>query len=712
MNRINILLKLVLVGFAAIALSGVLSERVNEEQYVTIKDNSRTSFIPFDLQENVHGTLIGSTPSLIKPDNIEKPGIFSYNYGKVKKPGLSGLTAGSISLQALKGTNDTDLAITFTDKNTTLASRIKVETYYINNTKKYVTNYNNVAIVDGAVNLILTDLSRNEVISVWVTIGKGKSSTEMAASTTVKLRPDIAIQSVDSPISAKPETDFEVGINITELNKDYGADFTLSINEGNNTLYSAPASIAQGSNLTVNLQLNLTKLGLHNLSVLITASNPAEYSILNNRYDFTIEIVSGVIIIEDGISIKALKGISNTDLYIIFKDSTTSFANNIEVNAYNTDGTVKYTNNYNDVEISGGTANLVLTNLNQDEKVSVTVTIEDGSSVFQMVTSTNVKLRPDLAIQGVTSPTSVLIGSFDAGIDIAELNNDFGSNFTLSIIEGGSTLASTTGYVKQGGTYSGTLSLQLVQPGTHNLTAVITNLDTAEYSASNNRYDFTVEITKPQISLVGYTSRYYSQSDDYYSSKDLTVESRREVSVYSENTISENFKYVFTINTELVSPIDYLYFRISNESGMVEEHESINIEPSTFASGKTISTVYYNDTGAVVTITSSAGLTEVKLVKSVKYRNVSSSGYDYYSETVNTSWSTGSADETGLLMNSREIAGVYFEIIDDGLGYGGYGLLNITAPEYSNTTLNSEGVTGYRNIETYYTIKTGVTSVN
>jgi hypothetical protein len=712
MNRLNILLKLVLVGFAAIALSGVLSERVNGEQYVTIKDNSRTSFIPFDLQENVPGTLIGSTPSLIKPDNIEKPGIFSYNYGKVKKPGLSGLTAGSISLQALKGTNDTDLAITFTDKNTTLASRIKVETYYINNTKKYVTNYNNVAIVDGAVNLILTDLSRNEVISVWVTIGKGKSSTEMAASITVKLRPDIAIQSVDSPISAKSETDFEVGINITELNKDYGADFTLSINEGNNTLYSAPVSITQGSNLTVNFQLNLTQLGLHNLSVLITASNPAEYSTLNNRYDFTIEIVSGVIIIEDGISIKALKGISNTDLYIIFKDSTTSFVNNIEVNAYNTDGTVKYTESYNDVEISGGTANLVLTNLNQDEKVSVIVTIEDGTSVFQMVTSTNVKLRPDLAIQGVTSPTSILIGSFDAGIDIAELNNDFGSNFTLSIIEGDIILASATGYVTQGGTYSGTLSLQLVQPGTHNLTAVITNLDTAEYSASNNRYDFTVEITKPQISLVGYTSRYYSQSDDYYSSKDLTVESRREVSVYSENTISENFKYVFTINTELVSPIDYLYFRISNESGMVEEHESINIEPSTFASGKTISTVYYNDTGAVVTITSSAGLTEVKLVKSVKYRNVSSSGYDYYSETVNTSWSTGSADETGLLMNSREIAGVYFEIIDDGLGYGGYGLLNITAPEYSNTTLNSEGVTGYRNIETYYTIKTGVTSVN
>ena len=698
-----------LIGFTAIALSGCLSEKVIEGQYVTINDNNPISAIQTSPDGSIIETAIGSTTNLLKLDNIEKRFIFPSTSGDLQISGSPKLISGVLSLQALKGVNDTDLTIYFDDKTLTLASKIKVETYYTNNTKKYVNNYHDVAITDGTVNYVLTNLSQDEKLTVRAIIGNGNSKTEMVALTTVKLRPDLTIQDVQYPASAKSKTEFDVGINITDLNKDSGSNFTLSINEGNNTLSSTLLAIGSGSNQTFSIPLNITQLGLHNLSVLITDSDPAESSTLNNRYDFTVEIVRGVIIIEDGISLQALKGITNTDLYVIFKDGTTSFANNIVVDAHSPDGTKISTNSYDNVEITGGTTNLILTDLNRNDRITITVTIEDGKTVYEMTADATVKLRPDLTLQSIESPSSTLMGYFDVGINVAELNNDFGSNFTLSIKESGNTLTSTTGYVSEGGTVAVTVPLQLLQTGFHTLTAVITNLDTSEYSTANNQFEFTVEITKPSISLVGYTSRYYSQNDNYYSSKDTTVESHKEVSQHMENTISENFKYVATINSELIFPIDYLYFRISNESGMVEEHEFTNIEPTSFASGKTISTIYYNDTGSMVTITSSSGLTEVKIIKTTKYHNLTSTGYDYYSSTVNTSWSTSSEYQTGTLMTSREKTIVYFEIIDDGFGYGGNSILDITVPEYSNKAWSNSGVTGYRNIETYYSIKTGTT---
>lgn len=88
-----------------------------------------------------------------------------------------------------------------------------------------------------------------------------------------------------------------------------------------------------------------------------------------------------------------------------------------------------------------------------------------------------------------------------------------------------------------------------------------------------------------------------------------------------------------------------------------------------------------------------------------------SSGYNYYSQSANTTWNSNLINQTGTLMDARVRTGVYIEVIDGGIGYGGTETMNLTLPVYSNSTWADGGVSGYRNIATYYTKQAGRTSI-
>lgn len=521
-------------------------------------------------------------------------------------------------------------------------------------------------------------------------------------------------------------------------------------------------------------------------------------------------------------SLKAYKGPQITDLYIIYADETLSMADRVKVTAYYTNGTRKYSNIYNNILIINGVSIIPLTNLNQNDTILVEVAIGNGKSKQDMSGQTIVKLRPDLTIQNINAPSTAFNTSyFNVNINVIELNNDAGANYTLLIKEGNSVMASKSSYISAGGTATISVPILINHVGLHSLSAVITDSDPAEYSTdnnqrgfsieiirplqepdltvqsinapasalptsyfnvdvnvaelnmdtgaaytlfikendivlassqssvpaggnvtvpfsllinktgthtlsaiiqdsnpaeddiANNRQDFTVEMIRPLISPADYTMWYYSQGDNYNNNKNLNSAAgggtHIEVSQYIERKISERFYFKLTINKELIFPIDSLRIQLSNESGIMEEHENITVIPTKIEKGRPIASIFYPDTGTTLTITSISGLTEVKLEKRAIYQEILSSGYNYYSPSENRTWNSSLINQTGTLLKSRIKTGIYIEVIDDGSGYGGVGTMNLTLPVYFNSTWNDAGISGYRDIATYYTKQAGRT---
>ena len=320
-------------------------------------------------------------------------------------------------------------------------------------------------------------------------------------------------------------------------------------------------------------------------------------------------------------------------------------------------------------------------------------------------------LSPDIAITNISSPGTAQASTyFNVSIDIVELAGLMGANFNTVIREASTILATASSSITSGGSTSITVPLLISQTGTHNLTVTVENSTPAETNLDNNHADFTVEITRPALDPVSYTSKYYSQTDDYHNSKNVNSAAdggtHIEVSEYDEKKISERFNYTSTINQALVFPIDYLHIRLLNGADVVEEHALSNIA----SIGSSTASVYYPETDSTLTITVLGGITSIKLDRKAKYQSVQSSGYNYYSDIDNSSWNTNFTNQTGILMNPSLSTTVYLELMDGGAGFGGTQTMSPVPPVYSNTTWNNAGVTGYRNIATYYTKQTGTTT--
>ncbi len=620
-----------------------------------------------------------------------------------------------ITLEALKGTENTELYIFYSDAALSSADRVKVSVYNVNGSKKYTEVYRVVAIRNGVSTIPLANLNQHETVEVEVTIGSGSSRVEMLGKTDVRLRPDLTIQSISAPSSALSTGYFNADITVVELNKDKGANFNVVIKEGSTILASGAGIIAPGGSVTVSLPLLINQAGLHDLSAIIENSTPSEYSTLNNEQRFSVKILQKPDLTIQSISAPATAlNTSNFSVNLniaeLNKDTGASFIVVIK------EGSTILSSGAASITAGGNTLISIPVRITEVGIHTLAAVIENSTPAEDNLENNrqdfSIEIQrplsnPDLTIQSISAPATALnTSNFSVNLNIAELNKDTGANFTVVIKEGVNILASTSSTVSAGGNVSISLSLQINQVGIHNLSAVIEDSTPADDNTGNNQQDFNVEITKLSLNQADYTTMYYSQDDDYHNSKNLNSAdgggTHIEVSDYTEKRIVEKFYYKLTINKEIIFPVDSLHIHVSNDSGIVEEHEYANLKNKT---------VYYPDTESTLTITSAGGLTEIKLERSVKYQETVSSGYNYYSASDNTSWNSGSVDQKGVIMAPRIKTGVYIELIDDGAGYGGLGIMNLTAPAYLSSTWNNGGVTGYRNITTYYTKQEGKTSI-
>lgn len=618
-----------------------------------------------------------------------------------------------ITLEALRGPEITELYISYSDTALSSTEKVKVNAYGIDGTKKYTEVYHDVAIQNGVSTIPLAFLNQHETVEVEVTLGSGSDRMEMLASTAVKLRPEIAIQSVAAPETVLSSMPFNADVTVAELNKDIGADFTVIIKEGDNILASGKASIATGGSTTVSIPLLITQAGVHDLSAVVVDSSPAVYSTLDNEQSFSVEVLK-----RPDLTIQSLDAPASAL-------SRNSFNVDVTVAELNGDTGANFTIAIKEGDnilasggagvVAGGVATVSIPlHIAQVGLHNLSAVIQDSNPAEDNIEnnrhdfSVEIQrplLKPDLTIQSIASPATALPKSyFDVDVSVAELNKDTGASFSVVIKEGSTVLASGNASVAPGGNVTVSIPLLIAEVGLHNLSAVIQDSNPAEDNIENNHQDFSIEIMTPPLNEADYTMMYYSQEDDYHNSKNLNTAAdgvHIEVSDYTEKRMVEKFSYKLTLSRELIFPIDSLHIQVVNDSGIVEEHEYSNLRNETS---------YYPDTESTFTITSAGGVTEIRFERNGRYQETLSSGYNYYSASDNTSWNTGFVEQKGVLMNTRAKAGVYVEIIDEGTGYGGMAEMNLTTPVYSSLTWNSGGVTGYRNVTTYYPKQEGRTT--
>lgn len=199
------------------------------------------------------------------------------------------------------------------------------------------------------------------------------------------------------------------------------------------------------------------------------------------------------------VSIEAFRGQAITDL-IINVSPDIQAAKKIQVKAYYTNGTIKFTRNFDNAVSAGGIILLQFDDLMRGELVDVRVQGDTGSGVDA---STTVKLRPDLAVS-VNTVSSVAVGeNLPVSITITENNGDLGSEAVLSLMDGDSVLNSTTVSVNAGSVANAVLSTSFAARGEHNLSVRIMNSTHADYDGTNNVQYFVVNAVAPDIAITG-----------------------------------------------------------------------------------------------------------------------------------------------------------------------------------------------------------------
>lgn len=197
-------------------------------------------------------------------------------------------------------------------------------------------------------------------------------------------------------------------------------------------------------------------------------------------------------------SAEALKGPIVTNLSIYMPSGVTD-AKKIQIKAYYTNGTIKFTRNYGSTLALNGIIVLQFNDLDRQERVDIRIQTSQG----WLETSTIVLLRPDLLVFLASAEKNVLVGdTLPVNVSIREINGDIGAGADVSLQIGEVLLDTVKVNLTAGGTTNATLSTAFMSRGLQNLSVKIKNSIPAEYDETNNVYEsLAVRSVAPDIAL-------------------------------------------------------------------------------------------------------------------------------------------------------------------------------------------------------------------
>lgn len=204
------------------------------------------------------------------------------------KNDLNPLAQPAVSVGAFKGTSTTDLLIHL-PSDVEEARKIQVKAYNSNDTPMFTKNFFNLSAVNNTVSIQFDDLQRGDRVDVRLDSDK---YGWLENSTKVLLRPDLVI-SFAGGIDEVPVGDvLPVNVSIMEVNGDLGSRANVTLLDEEIVLDTRDVSIDAGGTGSALFSTILKSRGVHNLSIRIIASSPAEYDETNNVYNLAVRAVS------------------------------------------------------------------------------------------------------------------------------------------------------------------------------------------------------------------------------------------------------------------------------------------------------------------------------------------------------------------------------------------------------------------------------------
>jgi hypothetical protein len=173
--------------------------------------------------------------------------------------------------------------------------KVQLKTYAADGTVADVMNLKDVAAPEGIATLRLGKLARGRKITADVLV-KPAQTYVIRAETLVRLRPDLAVASVDAPLQTLTTRPVDLQADIVEQNGDTGAAATVTLVWGPTVLGTQSILVPAGGRIRVAFAgLTLATPAPVELTVLVTDAAPAELDTENNSGAAIVDVTAHVL---------------------------------------------------------------------------------------------------------------------------------------------------------------------------------------------------------------------------------------------------------------------------------------------------------------------------------------------------------------------------------------------------------------------------------
>lgn len=618
--------------------------------------------------------------------------------------GLGHASQSSISAEALKGPNVTDLMI-YVPSDVTIAKKIQVKAYYTNGTNKFTRNFLDVPAANGVVRIQFDNLERREKVDVSLQMDKGGW---LEASAVVYLRPDLVIASVTAAEKVLVGDRLFVNVSVQEINGDLGADAAVVLLEGSTVLDTVNVSMNAGGNANAVLSTVFASIGKYNLSVRVTNTVPAEYDEKNNEKPLAVGVVA------PDLSVSSVTAPDSVTVGERFDVSATISELNGETGANATvallEGSTVLDTKTLYVPAKGSGIVSLGGILDTAGSHNITVRIIDsvpsdnfpGNNEQSVTIMAAVKVvLPDLSVSNVTAPASVAVGQgFGVLANISELNG-VAANATVALLENDTVLDSNMLDVSAGGSGVVSLNASLNITGNHTLAVRIITSVPPDTFAGNNEQFFVILAIKPPEPM-SFSSNYYYQNTSLNNSRYITSLDYEDRGEELELREDEIISLTASSNKSIGFPLR-VHISITNGTGEGNAFEEIGVVPTLVEGGRKTFIKYYNESSTLLTIGVDGNGTSVSIESKANNSLKYSRGYQHWWFKPATEWNIATNSSNGRLIRARESLQVRIELEDGSRFLGGNAVTAIGNVSYiGGWTDTTDGLlTEQRSVWTY-----------
>jgi gamma-glutamyltranspeptidase/glutathione hydrolase len=198
------------------------------------------------------------------------------------------------------------------------------------------------------------------------------------------------------------------------------------------------------------------------------------------------------------LSATALLGPTQTDLYLTVTSSGPAAPDElglVQVKVFAESGELVRTETFHDVASPGGTAQVALKGLERKQVLEVKAHAKDHDQ-NNIEARATVLLRPDLTVVASAPARVVRTHPFTLTADVTELGGDTGTSATVSLVDGGATVASQPVTVAAGSSTSVAFPRWYETAAKHAFDVVISAAQPAESNVTNNTASTSVNIAR------------------------------------------------------------------------------------------------------------------------------------------------------------------------------------------------------------------------